>query len=101
MPSHGKLIITSFFSAAGRRTSRNLRNVQIQAVLTADAGLDVSQVRLEKLKFLEHALVTFPAAIINQYFYHLLQMAPLGDRLLVKPKEKEEVRNVLESNPEF
>ncbi|KAG7669294.1 hypothetical protein Ndes2526B_g05596 [Nannochloris sp. 'desiccata'] len=48
------------FVNAGRRTSRNLRNFQIQAVLTADAGLDVSQ------------------------------MAPLGDRLLVKPKEKEE-----------
>jgi len=59
MASHGKFIIPSYFSAAGRRTSRNHRNVQIQAVLTADAGLDVSQVRLGKDKFLEMSLVTF------------------------------------------
>jgi hypothetical protein len=47
-----EIIIPPLLSfAAGRHTGRNLRNVQIQAVLTADAGLDVSKVRLQKAVF--------------------------------------------------
>ena len=43
-----KIYYFHFSLAAGRRTSRSLRNIQIQAVLTAEAGLDVSQVRPNK-----------------------------------------------------
>jgi len=34
-----------------------------------------------------------PCTLFILRFAFLLQMAPLGDRLLVKPKEQEEVRN--------
>ena len=94
----GRMSTRSPFALAG--TAR--RSVKVQAVVTAESALDVAKVRSRPLGLEQHPSTAGPLTLTPwshtpSLLCPILQMAPLGDRLLVKPKEKEEVRRLQET----